>query len=79
MARKKQLEASPQSALIAHLVDVLAAQGYHGVMRIAISQHALVGVSLFHPDEDGHMKELAIPLDAIDDLCADAASTPTIN
>ena len=79
MSKSKQLEVSPQSALLAHVIDVLTAQGYHGVMRIAIAQHAIVGVSLFHPDKQGKMTELSVPMEKIDILCIDADVTPTIH
>jgi peptidase E len=76
---KKKLEVTPQSALIAKLIDMLTSAGYFGAVEIGIAAGAVVIVRLIHRDKQGKMTELNVSLHELDKVHVDEGGTPTIH
>ncbi len=74
----KKHEVTPQSALIANLIDILTGAGYFGAVEIGIAAGAVVIVRLIHRDKQGKMTELDLPLQELDKAHIDEGGTPTI-
>jgi hypothetical protein len=78
MSKQNQIAVTPQSALLAHLIDTLAQHGYNGTMRIDISLGAIFAVRLYHPDKAGKIAYLDVPVEDLDKLCVSQGGTPSI-
>ena len=76
---KEKLEVTPQSALIANLIDILTSAGYFGAVEIGIAAGAVVLVRLIHRDKQGKMTELDVPLQELHKVHLDEGGMPTIH
>jgi hypothetical protein len=76
---KPEIEVSPKAAFLSQLLDVLTANGYQGVLQIAIGKHEVLGARLSHADQFGFQTRMEIPLDKIDAIEFDEDGKPTIN
>ena len=76
---KKKLEMTPQSALIANLIDTLTSAGYFGAVEIGIAAGAVVAVRLIHRDKQSKMTEFDVPLHELDKVHVNEGGMPTIH